>query len=209
MDKIESTLQHQLSSMSSSASESSATSKKKIRASVPLVVRVSFFDGGSAEEGLPTQPGESSTGSGELLGNSQMSERERESPTPLPENGDLGKYINSVEALSNSEKYQLLTQPFVPSKQYKFPQFVKYRKKRSFQLSWLEKYNGLVYSPFLGGGLCKYCVLFAKSRQSLGTFVISPFCEFWKASEKLKQHFGKEGEKHIGMPCKMHLSLKV
>ena len=123
-----------------------------------------------------------------------MSGSERESPTPLPESGDLGKYINSVEALSNSEKYQLLTQPFVPSKQYKFPQFVKYGKKRSFQLSWLEKYNGLVYSPLLEGGLCKYCALFAKSRQSLGAFVTSPFVEFWKASEKLKQHFGKEGD---------------
>ena len=32
---------------------------------------------------------------------------------------DLGKYINSVDTLSNDQKYQLLTQPFVPSKHYR------------------------------------------------------------------------------------------
>ena len=50
----------------------------------------------------------------------------------------------------------------------------------------------MVYSSILKGGLCKYCVLFAKYRKSLGTFVNRPFTELWKASEKLKQHFGKE-----------------
>ena len=28
----------------------------------------------------------------------------------------------------------------------------------------------------------------------MGALVTAPFTEFWKASEKLKQHFGKEGE---------------
>ena len=111
-----------------------------------------------------------------------------------PEDAHLGKYINSIDTLSNNEKYQLLTQPFIPPKHYKFPQCNKYGKNRSFQINWLEKYNGLVYSPSLQGGLCKYCILFAKTRESLGTFVNSPFTELWKASEKLKQHFCKEKE---------------
>ena len=76
-------------------------------------------------------------------------------------NADLGQYIHTIDTLSNYQKYRLLTQPFIPSKQYKFPQCNKYGKNRSFQTSWLEKYNGLVYSPSLKGGLCKYCVLFA------------------------------------------------
>lgn len=118
----------------------------------------------------------------------------------IPENADLGKYISSVDTSSNDQKYRLLTQPFVPNKYYAFPQCTKYgEKKRSFQVSWLEKYNGLVYSPFLNEGLCKYCVLFAKNRESLGTFVNSPFTELWKA---LKQHFGKENE--IGRETHRH-----
>jgi hypothetical protein len=46
----------------------------------------------------------------------------------------------------------------------------------------------------LRGGLCKYCTLFARNRESLGTFINSPFTKLWKASEKLK-HFGTEQEK--------------
>ena len=47
-----------------------------------------------------------------------------------------------------------------------------------------------MYLPSLKGGLCKSCVLFGRNHESLGTFVSSPFTELWKASEKLKQHFG-------------------
>ena len=69
--------------------------------------------------------------------------------SPPPDNADLGQYINSIDDLSNDQKYRLLTQPFTPSKYYKFPQCNKYGKNRSFQISWLEKYNGLVYPPSL------------------------------------------------------------
>ena len=41
--------------------------------------------------------------------------------SPPPENADLGQYINCIDDLTNDQKYRLLTQPFTPSKHYKFP----------------------------------------------------------------------------------------
>ena len=51
-----------------------------------------------------------------------------------------------------------------------------------------------MYSPSLEGGHCKFCILFAKGRDNLGLFITKPFTQFQKASEKLGQHFGKEGQ---------------
>lgn len=59
-----------------------------------------------------------------------------ESMNPPPENADFGKYINIVDTLSNDQKYRLLTQPFMPSNHYKFPQCNKYGKNCSFQIGW-------------------------------------------------------------------------
>ena len=78
---------------------------------------------------------------GKLSDSSQMSSNKCESPTALvPESGDLGKYVSSVEALTNDEKYQLLTHPFIVL---------------SKLIGWTSN-NGLVYSPLLERGLCKY-----------------------------------------------------
>jgi len=64
-----------------------------------------------------------------------------------------------------------------------------YGKNRSFQLGWLKKYPGLIYSPLLQGGLCMYCILFSTRRSQLGPLVQSPFKQFHKAKEKLDGHF--------------------
>ena len=79
--------------------------------------------------------------------------------------GDFGKIGvgTYVQNLSDDDKYNLITNPFVPSSTYKFPSRKDiYGKNRHFQLSWLTKFPGLVYSPSLNGGLCKYCVMFGK-----------------------------------------------
>ena len=56
-----------------------------------------------------------------------------------------------------------------------------------FQHSWLEKYGWLVYSPAAGGGLCKYCTLFASKndkRKYVGVLVSKPFVNLVKAVGK-------------------------
>ena len=114
------------------------------------------MEDGSEASGLEPETDMSQSGGGKQ---DSLLSPDSESMNP-PECADLGKYINSVDTLSNDQKYRLLTQPFVPSKHYNSPQCNKYGKNRFFQSSWLEKYNGLVYSPSLEGGLCKYCILF-------------------------------------------------
>ena len=56
-----------------------------------------------------------------------------------------------------------------------------------FQHSWLEKYGWLVYSPAAGGGICKYCTLFASKndkRKYVGLLVIKTFVNLVKAVGK-------------------------
>ncbi|XP_072168372.1 uncharacterized protein [Diadema setosum] len=57
--------------------------------------------------------------------------------------------------------------------------------KVSFQISWLEEYPWLVYSPSQKGGFCKYCTLYAKSNKSpFGGLVKVPFTKFARAKGK-------------------------
>ena len=102
---------------------------------------------------------------------------------PIPYN-DLGIYIVNKTALTNNMKYKLLKEHYIPNTKFIFPKIIVNKQTRSFQLSWFNKYNGLVYSPSLQGGLCKFCVLFAKGRDSLGLFVTKPFTQFQNASVK-------------------------
>ena len=70
-------------------------------------------------------------------------------------------------------------------------------QSRSFQASWLERYNGLVYSESEDEGYCKFCVLFAKCDskvKELGILVSRPFRNFKKSSELLHDHFNDTGK---------------
>ena len=110
------------------------------------------------------------------------------STAPIIDN-DIGKYIGNTTSLKDDQKYKLLTQSFTPSNNFHFPMVYMYGKNLSFQLSWLKKYPGLVYSPLLQGGLCKYCIFFSIKCSQLGPLVDSPFKQFHKAKEKLDEHF--------------------
>ena len=113
--------------------------------------------------------------------------------------GDFGKVVKlkANRSLSDNEKLALLKHCFVPSPGYTFPTREISGRQRSFQHSWLGRYNGLCYSVSENGGYCKFCVLFAKCGPSvtqLGVLVERPFTNFKKASEVLGEHFhGTEG----------------
>ena len=99
--------------------------------------------------------------------------------------------------LSNSDKYLLLMKQSKPECTCKFPDVPdNHGQNRCFQLSWLQAFPGLVYSPSLNGGFFKYCVLFGKvhGSQPLGVLVSRPLTNFRKATEILKDHlWGKMG----------------
>ena len=77
---------------------------------------------------------------------------------------------------------------------YKFPNHNSGGQKRSFQLNWLDKYNGLTYSESTNGGYCLFCVLFGHchsnpAMQQLGILINTPLTNFKKAIENLNKHF--------------------
>ena len=80
---------------------------------------------------------------------------------------DIGLFINK-DCISANEIYTVLTDPWKPSTQYKFPQVNKNQKMRSIcQHSWLSTYPWLSYSDILQGVLCRCCILLQKNRQQI------------------------------------------
>lgn len=69
-------------------------------------------------------------------------------------------YIAKERPLTDQEKMYVLENSFHPHSQYKFPGRLISGSIRHFQRSWLNKFNGLVYSESTDGGFCKYCILF-------------------------------------------------
>lgn len=110
--------------------------------------------------------------------------------------GDFGQVaiLKTERKLTDHEKFALLSRHFVPHRTYKFPTRNVGGRDRAFQQSWLDKYNGLVYSESQNGGYCMYCVLFAREggRITLGALVNSPLIDFKRATEKLAIHFSKK-----------------
>lgn len=83
------------------------------------------------------------------------------------QSGDFGVAVElkKSRSLTDSEKYNLLTKHFVPTANYVFPSKKYGGRARSFQLSWIEKHSGLVYSEKDSWAYCKYCVLFAENHE--------------------------------------------
>ena len=114
---------------------------------------------------------------------------------PAVLSGDLGRVVELKREcpLTKHEKYHVLTKHFIPSASYRFPAVQFGKQKRSFQHSWLNLYNGLVYSEKENGGYCKFCVLFSKDPYSVhglnSALVTCAFTNFKKASDKFREHF--------------------
>ena len=97
-------------------------------------------------------------------------------------------YKAAKGVLTSNEKYQLLTNHFMPEVGYNFPRGV---NSRTFQHKWLRDYQPwLVYSIQENGGYCLPCFLFAtKYRGSEpGVLVRRPLTNFNKALEILNKH---------------------
>jgi len=116
---------------------------------------------------------------------------ERAQSTSNLQSGDFGVAVQLKKSwgLTEPEKYFLLTKHFVPSCTY-VPSKTYSNRQWSFQRSWLQKYNGLVYSEQDCGCYCKFCVLFADYRDARIT-TYGALVTNWKATRKLSDHFGK------------------
>ena len=89
---------------------------------------------------------------------------------PAVSSGDFKKVVELLQqqALSNNEKYYLLTNLFSPNSMYKFPSYEYGKQKQSFQHNWLSHFNGLVYCE---SGYCNYCLLFGPAAYSVHSFL--------------------------------------
>ena len=119
---------------------------------------------------------------------------------PAIGSGDFGRVVKlkAQRPLTDREKLFALENHFVPGKHYQFQSRVFAGRQRRFQVSWLEKYHGLVYSQMENGAFCKYCVLFGQCEprvKEFGVLVNRPLINFKKAVDKLRDHFGSKGRR--------------
>jgi hypothetical protein len=102
-------------------------------------------------------------------------------------------HAESNVARTKEQCLQAYEHHFCPTKLFNFPKTLEFGKHRSFQLSWLERFKWLVYSPSQDGAYCKACVLFGqqsceKNAQKLDKLVKSPI-KFWTtACQKFRDH---------------------
>ena len=96
---------------------------------------------------------------------------------------DLGAFVHSSHSsIADNDKYHLIREHFVPTLAYNFPQS---SSRRSFQYSWLSKFQWLRYSEQNDGGYCLPCALFFRPKVSFRTapevLVTKPLTNFQKA----------------------------
>ena len=88
---------------------------------------------------------------------------------------DLGTWLGRVNELTDREKYMSLADPFVPPRHFKFPVRTEYVKERRCQESYLNEFDGVVYSQSFDSLLCKYCILFDNGSSSRSCFIKEGF----------------------------------
>lgn len=115
---------------------------------------------------------------------------------------DVGLYLNApITDVDDSLKLKLITEPWCPDSSFSFP--VEGPRRLRFQMLWLKQHPWLAYSAHVHGALCKYCVVFANSKdhkagkgghQQFGAFVAKPYIKWAVAKEAFKRH--SEAEYH-------------
>lgn len=159
---------------------SDGTRKRKI----PLINRTidSFFSKKSAPEAetpaIPAELESKPTSSSSLI----------QPADDLPFDNDIGNHIKNVNQLSDQQKYDLLTKPWMPPQNYVFPHCVVNKKgkptRKYAQRSHLDRFHWLVLSAKDQGLYCKYCVLFVvagggiNKTSRLGSLVKRPLLKF-------------------------------
>ncbi|GBM60270.1 hypothetical protein AVEN_248542-1 [Araneus ventricosus] len=111
---------------------------------------------------------------------------------------DIGNYCqsNSVRSLTNEEKISLVENVCKLQPAYNFPSTFSSSSSNhtiSFQMKWLEEFEWLAYSEEKSGSFCKYCVIFAHSKnigkgdlQVTGTLVTQAFSNLKKVKEMFR-----------------------
>lgn len=99
---------------------------------------------------------------------------------------DVGNFIGI--RLSESQRLDLLTNAWVPPKNYFFPLLQKFEtRKLKFCYKWFDEFSWLAYSELHHGAFCVPCVAFAlsggKGSQPLGHLVKVKFDNWKKAKE--------------------------
>ena len=118
-----------------------------------------------------------------------------ENSAAFSDNIDIGQVVTgSYSTTDPKSKYLCLKHNYVPKNKQDVASVQatsgsQKGSQLSFQISWLEQYSWLVYSPSLKGGLCKICVLFAtrpqhSTKEKLGVFVNDAFRKYKKAKGK-------------------------
>ena len=90
-----------------------------------------------------------------------------------------------------------LIDPFVPPRYFKFPVRTEYGKERRSQESYLNEFDGAVYSQSLDSLLCKYCFLFDNDSSSQSCFIKEGFSAWTKACNRHNEHFKGIGSNEV------------
>lgn len=124
---------------------------------------------------------------------------------------DLGDYLenDSLTRLSESKKFNFLTNPPNPSSSYNFKEDVVGGSKRCFRYDWFNQYPWLVYSINLKGALCLNCVLFKPTvkRGFQGAFITKVFSKYKDFHECAKNHAKSEWHKESVMKSKQFFDI--
>lgn len=113
---------------------------------------------------------------------------------------DIGNKVCSP-FISDEERYEYLTNCWVPDQRYTFPEDNESKKKRTFQPHWLSQYKWLAYSEKLKGAVCKLCVVFPPvtvgkgSHQKPMKLVTEPLQKWKHALEYFSKHSCNEYHK--------------
>lgn len=143
----------------------------------------------------------------EPLSNSNANEANEDSQQRQPDisfSDDIGEYVG-LKKLTDSDKYRILKEPFVPDRRFNFPHSL--HKKNNDIKCYLsskhfECFSWLTYSVKKGGLFCKLCAIFAQfggvnKSAPLNKLVITPLSKYSKL-------FGKDGDLTLHDQCKYH-----
>ncbi|KAG5871948.1 hypothetical protein JTB14_022423 [Gonioctena quinquepunctata] len=125
----------------------------------------------------------------------EISEVSPEESNLLIHHFDLGNYVGNK--LDDNLKFKLLSTPWTPGEDFKFPVSVSGNKNLRFQRQWLDRYPWLVYTEN-DGALCKYCVLFShhtvgKGGNQAPKSLVTVSYKKWKhAIEDFESHQSKQ-----------------
>ena len=101
----------------------------------------------------------------------------------------LWRLSTSNREITPADRKWWIDNSWKPSKDYRdFRVSEEHGKKRRFQLSWLQLYPWLRYSPSLNAGFCLACLLVGKERSRQGQLVNSPLESFSQAARSLQRH---------------------